>query len=112
MLLSLACTALCISDMLAFDIETEGLQRSTDRIIVASVYDPDRGVSRTFHFMKDPAIFEAERADFIQAMDEAPALCSFNGIRFDIPFIAARLSVHHACMHAHLLPQVYYIFPV
>lgn len=79
--------------MLAFDIETEGLRSSEHRIIVASVYDPERGIHRTFNFMADPSKFQAERDALVQALDEAPALCSFNGVRFDIPFIAARLNV-------------------
>ena len=79
--------------MLAFDIETEGLSSSEHRIIVASVYDPDRGVQRTFNFMADPSKFESERKEFIETLDAAPALCSFNGVRFDIPFIAARFHI-------------------
>lgn len=76
--------------MLAFDIETEGLLKSESRVIAASVYDPARGIKRTFHFMKDPYKYESERDEFIQTMDEAECLCSFNGVRFDIPFIAYR----------------------
>jgi uncharacterized protein YprB with RNaseH-like and TPR domain len=79
--------------MLAFDIETEGLKSSEHRIIVASVYDPDSGMQRTFNFMADPAKFQSERDEFIRTLDEAPALCSFNGVRFDIPFIAARFNI-------------------
>lgn len=79
--------------MLAFDIETEGLRSSEHQIIVASVYDPERGVQRTFNFMADPSKFEAERDAFVQALDAAPALCAFNGVRFDIPFIAARFGI-------------------
>ena len=30
---------------------------------------------------------------FLQELDDAPSLCCFNGIRFDIPFIIARFSV-------------------
>ena len=79
--------------MLAFDIETEGLNSREHGIIVASVYDPDRQVQRTFNFMADPAKFESERDEFLRVLDEAPSLCSFNGVRFDIPFIAVRFNV-------------------
>ena len=79
--------------MLAFDIETEGLNSREHRIIVASVYDPDRQVQQTFNFMADPAKFESERDAFLRVLDEAPSLCSFNGVRFDIPFIAAQFNV-------------------
>jgi len=76
--------------MLAFDIETEGLDSRVDGITVASIYDGARGVSRTFNFVKDASLFESEKADFIRALDEAESLCCFHGIRFDIPFIAKR----------------------
>lgn len=79
--------------MLAFDIETQGLDSRIHQIIVASVYDPDRNVKRTFHFMKDSAQFESEKNAFVQALDGADSLCSFNGIRFDIPFIASRFGI-------------------
>ena len=77
--------------LLAFDIETEGLDSSIHRITVASVYDPDRNISHTFNFVRgDEASFHAEREGFLRCLDEAPALCCFNGVRFDIPFIAKR----------------------
>lgn len=80
--------------MLAFDIETEGLEPLQHRIIVVSVYDPDRCFERTFHFMRgDPDIHECERLDLIKCLDDADSLCSFNGVRFDLPFICKRLGV-------------------
>jgi uncharacterized protein YprB with RNaseH-like and TPR domain len=72
--------------MLAFDIETEGLDSRFCDIIVASVYDPHRNIQRTFNFASD----ESKAAQFIQTLDDAPRLCCFNGVRFDIPFIAKR----------------------
>lgn len=81
--------------MLAFDIETEGLDSRTCRITVACVYDPDRGIQRAFNFVSsdDDKEFAARRDAFLQCLDDAPALCSFNGVRFDIPFIARRFDV-------------------
>ncbi len=76
--------------MLGFDIETEGLDSRVDDIIVASIYDAENGVSRTFNFAKDPLKRESERDAFIKALDDAESLCCFHGIRFDIPFIAKR----------------------
>ncbi len=32
--------------------------------------------------------------EFLRHFDEAPALCCFNGVKFDIPFIVARFKVH------------------
>ena len=37
--------------MLSFDIETEGLDSRQHRITVASVYDPHRGISRTYNLV-------------------------------------------------------------
>jgi hypothetical protein len=79
--------------MLAFDIETEGLDSRYDQITVASTYDPAMGISRTYNFLKDPARFQSERDEFIRALDEAESLCCFNGVRFDIPFIAKRFRI-------------------
>ena len=76
--------------MLAFDIETEGLNSNIHRITVASVYDPDRNISHTYNFVADEKNYESERQAFLRCLDEAPALCCFNGVRFDIPFIAQR----------------------
>jgi uncharacterized protein YprB with RNaseH-like and TPR domain len=77
--------------MLAFDIETEGLNSSTCRITVACVYDPDAGIKKTFNFIEDGGRFEEERrAEFIKCLDDAHSLCCYNGVRFDIPFIAKR----------------------
>ncbi len=75
--------------MLAFDIETEHLDSRVGRITVASVYDPDRGIEKTFNFIRDESRFEEERDAFIRCLD-AELLCCFNGVRFDIPFIAQR----------------------
>ena len=76
--------------MLAFDIETEGLDSRFDEITVASIYDAAKGISRTFNFATDQSPDQKERTDFIRALNEADALCCFNGVRFDIPFIARR----------------------
>lgn len=81
---------LCKHTMLSFDIETEHLDSKIGRITVASVYDPDREIQRTFNFIADESKFEQERDAFIRCLDEAPALCCFNGVRFDIPYIARR----------------------
>lgn len=68
--------------MLSFDIETEGLNKRKDRITVAAVYDPERGVERCYNFLKgtDKEI-EAEMCGFLEELDNADTLCSFNGAR-------------------------------
>ena len=71
--------------MLAFDIETlTGLDplQPGNRVTVAAVYDPDRGIERVFNFLTG-----ASPEEFFTVLDEAERLCAFNGARFDIPFI-------------------------
>lgn len=79
--------------MLAFDIETEGLDSDLDGITVASVYDPARGIQKTFFFMRDGYDRQGNIDEFLAVLDDAPFLCCFNGIRFDIPFIIKAFGV-------------------
>jgi hypothetical protein len=68
--------------MLAFDLETTGLDPHTDRVTCAAAYDPDAGIDRAFLFQcgDDPE-------EFMALLDAADRLCAFNGARFDIPFL-------------------------
>jgi uncharacterized protein YprB with RNaseH-like and TPR domain len=79
--------------MLAFDIETTGLLSDVDSITVASVYDPDRDIRKTFFFMRDGYDRQNNINEFLETLDAAESLCCFNGIRFDIPFIIAHFNV-------------------
>jgi uncharacterized protein YprB with RNaseH-like and TPR domain len=79
--------------MLAFDIETEGLLSDVDDITVASVYDPERGIRKTFFFIREGYNRQENIDSFLEILDDAPSLCCFNGVRFDIPFIIARFKV-------------------
>ena len=73
-----------ITNMLAFDIETTGLDGHTCDVTAACIYNSE--ISETFLF-PEPDLAKRER--FMAALDSAPRLCSFNGIRFDIPFLHA-----------------------
>jgi DNA polymerase III epsilon subunit-like protein len=77
--------------MLSFDIETTGLNKKKDRITVASVYDPDRNIKKSFNFMLDDR--DSNISEFLAHLDDAVYLCAFNGVRFDIPFIVHHFSV-------------------
>lgn len=68
--------------MLAFDLETTGPSISHDRIMCAAVYDPDAGIEKYFIF----ALGDSPE-EFMLLLDQADRLCSFNGVRFDIPLI-------------------------
>ena len=91
--------------MLSFDIETEGLDSSKHRITVASVYDPSRGISHTYNFLDNPdtAVVQGRVDEFLQQLDDAPVLCCFNGVKFDIPFIARRFKVPSERVHGWIL---------
>ena len=72
--------------MLAFDIETTGLDGKTCRVTAACIYGAQ--VSETYLFKdQDLEADLLQRERFMLALDAAPRLCSFNGIRFDIPFL-------------------------
>ena len=77
--------------MLAFDIECEGLNKYSDRITVASVYDPEKNIKRNFNFIVGDT--EKNRDEFLQMLDDAEVLASFNGVKFDLPFIIQRFNV-------------------
>lgn len=71
-----------ITIMLAFDLETTGLDPLTDSVTCAAAYDPEAGIDRAFLFQcgDDPE-------EFMALLDGADRLCAFNGARFDIPFL-------------------------
>ena len=68
--------------MLTFDIETTGTDICRDEMTCASVYDPERGISRVFVFCTGDSVDE-----FTRMLDDADRLCAFNGALFDIPII-------------------------
>lgn len=74
--------------VLAFDIETTGLDAATCDVTCACAYDPERGIERSFVFSQG-----GSPEEFMALLDEAPLLCAFNGVRFDIPFVAAKWGV-------------------
>ena len=91
--------------MVAFDIETMGLDPRTNRVTAACLYGAMDGprpgqqvirdtsvdgthVIKTFVFINDDPEFDmALREEFMAHLDSARCLCTFNGIRFDIPFL-------------------------
>ena len=73
--------------MLAFDLETTGLDPVRDRITCAGVYDPVKGIERVFFFTLGDS-----GEEFMILLDQADRLCAFNGADFDLAFIFAQLS--------------------
>jgi hypothetical protein len=97
--------------MLAWDIETTGFDPVVELVTVAAVYST--GHERVYRFAtnnlcnicKDPCClshpkkvvksidFEQQRDSFLCELDDAPVLAAYNGISFDIPFIATAFRV-------------------
>lgn len=77
--------------MLAFDIETLGVDIEHNEITCGAVFDPEAGVEKYFIFK--PMLDDPE--EFMSLLDKADRLCAFNGARFDIPVI-------QRCFHASL----------
>lgn len=79
--------------MLAFDLETSGLDPEVDEVTCACAYDPDAGVDLTFYFRGGAG--DTPEA-FFALLDQSPRLCAFNGARFDLPFLQARYAIPDA----------------
>jgi len=77
--------------MLSFDIETTGLNKNRDRITCACAHDPEKDINAKFIFPPDGSGDDPE--EFMRLLDEAPVLCAFNGVYFDVPFICAHWGV-------------------
>lgn len=86
--------------MLAFDIETTGLDALTNKVTVVCTQDFDTGECVAYEFARCSCANEHEKLvqEMATAFDRATSLCAFNGIRFDIPFLvsAFRLDVGRA----------------
>lgn len=78
------------TSMLAFDIETTGLDPLKHDITVAAVCNREAGIRECYNFIQDG---EKAKKAFIQRLDDAQHLCAFNGARFDLPFIVHRFQV-------------------
>jgi hypothetical protein len=81
--------------MLAFDIETTGLDMEKHTITVVALYGDVPGaagrVDTVLHFGRDGA--DAHLGTLRALLAAADTLCAFNAVRFDIPFIVRTLGV-------------------
>lgn len=86
--------------MLAFDIETTGLDRHSCHVTVVCTEDFHTGERRAYEFgrvsQERAEGLEELKAQLVQALDAAPSLCAFNGLRFDIPFLYRALRLPEA----------------
>lgn len=79
--------------MLAFDIETTGLDVERHSISIVCTEDLISGKKTSYEFARCPEKYTELREELIQAFNQASSLCAFNGVRFDIPFTAVWLKV-------------------
>ena len=88
--------------MLAFDIETMGLQHHQP-ITMICAYDERADFQKSWRVLEcvnpgsgeitDENKFQEMRNDLLQTFDAAETLCAYNGVDFDLPFIAAQFQV-------------------
>ena len=95
-----------LRSMVAFDIETEGLNPLKQRITAAAVFDGN-GLCKVFVFKdEDKEEDLSMREEFLSILDAAPRLCAFNGIRFDIPYIIKNWKLDPARAHGWVVKTV------
>lgn len=82
--------------MIAIDIETTGLKKECDKITVICLYGflPDGSkIETTLNFLQDDTKFEELKNKLLTILNLAEQITSFNGIRFDFPFIECFLGI-------------------
>lgn len=83
--------------MLAFDIETTGLDPHRAQVTVVCTEDFYTGEKKAYEFARlrkhEPQNLPSLTAELIQAFESAESLCAFNGIRFDLPFLHTALNL-------------------
>ena len=88
--------------MLAFDIETLGLNEHRHLITVISLYDPSTNTERVLRFVEyntEEGCLRYKKGyrdlvvDLVNMLDKADHLCGFNAISFDIPFISYQFQI-------------------
>ncbi len=106
-----------MSTMLAIDIETTGLNPQENPlnplappVTAVSLYSTCPSKQKTFIFKSsanDPTADldeeERMREEIFARLDEAPRLCAFNGIRFDIPFLKTAWNIPNERVEAWIL---------
>lgn len=100
-------TSPCLSrNMLAFDIETTGLDPAFSVVTVVCTEDFRTGERHAYEFGRiranEPQNEARLKEDLIAAFNAAESLCAFNGIRFDIPFLHTALKLPEATSAAWL----------
>lgn len=83
--------------MLAFDIETTGLDPGKCVVTIVSTEDYKTGETKHYEFSRvrkeAPERLGALKSELINDFNAASSLCAFNGIQFDIPFMMVSLKL-------------------
>jgi hypothetical protein len=84
-------------EMLAFDIETLGLNPQIHDVTCVCAEDFHTGRKYVFEYARvkkeSPGDREGLTAALVKLFDDASSLCAFNGIRFDLPFMEKALGI-------------------
>ena len=91
--------------MLAFDIETTGLDRASCKVTVVCTEEFHTREKCAYEFGRvsqegNAAALQALVEQLVQAFDAAESLCAFNGVRFDLPFLYKALKLPEATVAA------------
>ena len=89
--------------MLAFDIETLGLDMCRDAVTCIAIYDKDRGIEKVWDFVTNQDANPAKLDEFVKYMNEADELAAFNGVRFDIPFLQIHFGLDNDLIQSWIL---------
>ncbi len=90
------------TDACFFDIETTGLSHHSDAVTTVSIHQGES--TRTFVNDDDPVVGEMLTREAIEeTINNAPLLVTFNGKRFDVPFLETALDIEIDRPHVDLM---------
>ena len=93
--------------MLAFDIETTGLDPNCSRVTVVCTECFHTGEKVAYEFervsFEEPHNYNSLVQEMIQAFNQASSLCAFNGIQFDLHFLQEAFQISDGVMTSWML---------
>jgi hypothetical protein len=110
--------------MLAVDIETMGLDRYDPccPITMVCLYDGESGICKSYPFVRclntetgeitDHEAFYSMADDLISMLNASEMICCYNGVEFDLPFIAAKFWVSDVVLTQWILKTLDVFFTV
>ena len=97
--------------IVAWDLETTGLNGTTDLVTVGALYSPEKQIVYQFATLSCGIVvkvpdFDLKKEAFMKELDDAPVLAAFNGIGFDVPFLTAAFHPTHERVMRWLLKSI------